>query len=156
MDDFLTSGGPITTAANIKDGINPAYDIAAFLLTYPQFTDVVPTVVLQNFIDLANACVKQARYKTAWIICMGFFVAHFATLYLQSAKVAGTAAVEVLAAAEARGIITGETVDGVSYTTDVSAINNDLNGWAQWKLTQFGVQFASFARIYGKGGMYVW
>ena len=156
MYDSFTSGGPITAAANIKDGTNPTYDITAFLLAYPQFTDIVPSAILQNFIDYAHACVKKTRYKAAWIICMGFFVAHFATLYLQSAKSAGTAAEEVMAAAEARGLVTGETVDGVSYTTDVNAVNNDLNGWAQWKLTQFGVQFASFARIYGKGGMYVW
>ena len=44
----------------------------------------------------------------------------------------------------------------VSYSQDVSTITNDLDGWAQWKLTKYGVQFASIAKLMGKGGMLVW
>ena len=29
------------------------------------------------------------------------------------------------------------------------------HGWAAWKLTTYGTQFATLARMVGKGGMYI-
>ena len=156
MYDALKVGGVVSVASNIRDGTNPAYTIEDFLIIYPQFSALVPPVILESFLELAHATVKKARYKAAWKVCMGLFVAHFASLWLQTAKNAGTPADEVIAAAESRGIVTSESVSGVSYSADFSAISSDLDGWAQWKLTQFGIQYASFAKLAGKGGMYVW
>ena len=52
-------------------------------------------------------------------------------------------------------MVTSESADGVSYSRDGSALN-DLNGWAAFKMTTFGVQFATMAKLVGRGGMYVW
>ena len=67
----------------------------------------------------------------------------------------GTDASQVLASASSAGMVTSESADGVSYSRDGSALN-DLNGWAAFKMTTFGVQFATMAKLVGRGGMYVW
>ena len=76
---------------------------------------------------------------------MSLFIAHFLTLYLESMSDSDTpSADEVISSATVRGIITSESVSGVSYSQDVSTI------------TKYGVQFASIAKLMGKGGMLVW
>lgn len=142
-------------AANIKIGENPSYSKEDFLSFYPQFLNTIPAVVLTSFIDLASACIKDQRYGKMWKLCMGLFVAHLCTLYLQTAQDAGSSAADVLSKCAAAGVITSESADGVSYSQDLSALG-DLNGWAAFKLTAFGVQFATYARLLGKGGIYVW
>ena len=146
----------VAAAANIKDGDNPSYTAADFFKFYPQFTNLVPKVVIDSYLELAHSCVKEARYKGMWKLCIGLFLAHMLTLWLQSSKEAGTPADEVVAACQAAGVVTSESADGVSYSMDFGSVANDLQGWAQFKLTTFGVQFASTARLLGKGGMYVW
>ena len=76
-------------------------------------------------------------------------------MYMQSMLPGETSAAAVVAKASSVGIITGESADGVSYSRDGSALN-DLAGWAAFKATTFGVQFATIAKMVGKGGMYVW
>jgi len=148
-------------ASNIINGTNPSYAISDFVTTYPQFgPDVddnylVPVIVLQMYIDLADATVKQARYRSAWMVCMGFFVAHFVTIYLQSTSSPGSSAAQVIDAGKAQGLTTSESVDGVSVSTDYSVIAQSLGNWAAWNLTSYGQQFATIARMVGKGGMMV-
>ena len=145
-------------ASNIVGGVNPSYTIQDFFAWYPQFDgDIVPPPVAQGYLTYAHACLKYNRYKAHWIICMGLFIAHFLTLYLQTLGDGLDAdASEVIATAEAHGVIVSESAGGVSDSQNVNVITDDLNGWAQWKLTQYGVQFASIARLIGKGGSYVW
>jgi hypothetical protein len=147
----------IAQAANVRDGDNPSYTAADFLKYYPQFTDLVPDVVLASFVELAHACVKKARYKTHWWLCFGLFVAHLATLWLQCTPDGDNPSAQaVMAACEAHGVVTSESADGVSYSTDFGSLAGDLSGWAAFKATAFGVQFATTAKMLGKGGMYVW
>ena len=154
--------GIITNASNLRIGENPSYTLEDYLSMYPQFESdsggvyLVPTVILQMYIDLANASIQEARYHGAWVLCMGFFVAHFATLYLQGTASPGSSAGQVLEAGRAQGLATSESVDGVSVSTDYNAIANDLNGWAAWKLTIYGQQLATIGKLMGKGGMMVW
>ena len=154
--------GIITNASNLRTGDNPSYTLEDYLSMYPQFESdsggvyLVPTVILQMYIDLANASIQEARYHGAWVLCMGFFVAHFATLYLQGTASPGSSAGQVLEAGRAQGLATSESVDGVSVSTDYNAIANDLNGWAAWKLTIYGQQLATIGKLMGKGGMMVW
>jgi len=154
--------GIITNASNLRTGDNPSYTLEDYLSMYPQFGSdsggvyLVPTVILQMYIDLANASIQEARYHGAWVLCMGFFVAHFATLYLQGTASPGSSAGQVLEAGRAQGLATSESVDGVSVSTDYNAIANDLNGWAAWKLTIYGQQLATIGKLMGKGGMMVW
>lgn len=142
-------------AENIKIGDNPPYTVADFLSFYPGF-EIVPEPVLQTFIHLAHASVKQIRYGDAWQLCMGYFVAHFATLHMEGMADAGSPAGQVLEAGRARGLRVSESAGDVSAGYDYNAVAQDLEGWAAWKLTVYGQQLASLAKVVGKGGMLVW
>ena len=152
----------ITNASNLRTGDNPPYILEDFFTMYPQFgsdtneNHLIPTVILQMFINLANSSVKETRYHDAWALCMGFFIAHFATLYLQGTASPGSSAAQVLEAGRAQGLTTSESVDGVSVSTDYGAIAGSLSGWAAFNLTVYGQQFATIGRIMGKGGMMIW
>lgn len=148
--------GLIAEAANVKTGTNPPYTLSDFEMAYPQFKGIVPDAVIQMYIDLANACIIQARWRNAWKIAMGWFVAHFLTLYLQGAAPAGSDAATVASSAQPKGLNTSESVGDVSVSTDYGSVMEDLKGWAAWKLTIYGQQLATMARLYGKGGMYIY
>ena len=148
--------GIIGQASNIKHGDNPAYSKADFLSLYPQFKDLIPDAALDMYVELGNACVSSGRYHSMWKHAIGLFIAHFCSLYLQSLQPEGASASSVLSAAATAGVVTSESADGVSHSMDLSALTQDLNGWAGFKLTTFGVQFATLAKMVCKGGMYVW
>lgn len=154
--------GQITaTASNVFSGTNPSYALSDFFAMYPQYGPstngdyLIPTLILQMYIDLATACVNQARYRSYWALCMGFFVAHFATLYLQGTASPDSSAGQVLEAGRAHGLTTSESVGDVSVSTDYNTIAASLSGWAAFNLTVYGQQFASIGKLVGKGGMYV-
>lgn len=44
----------------------------------------VPLVVLQAYINLANASLNQVLWQEQWCVAMGWFVAHYATLYAET------------------------------------------------------------------------
>ena len=141
---------------NIRIGTNPPFTVADFRSIYPHFgDDVIPEVILQMYIDLAQASIQQARWRDSWKIAMGWFIAHFATLYIQSITAANSPAAQVIAAGQAAGLTTSESAGDVSVSIDHNAIAQDLDGWAAWKLTIFGQQLATMGRLVGKGGMYV-
>ena len=89
-----------------------------------------------------------------WKIATGLFVAHFCTLCLESLASPDSGAAAVISAGQARGVIASESASDVSASYDTS-IANDMNGWAAWKLTSYGMQLATQARIVGMGGMMV-
>ena len=153
----------VSAASNIVTGSNPPYDVTGgFLSIYPQFgensegDEIVPLVLLQSFADMANSCVKEEAYGSMWKHCMGLFIAHFASLYLMGATSPDSGAAKVLAVAKSRGLETSKSVDSVSVSVDYTAMTQDLAGWAAWTLTFYGTQFATLAKVIGKGGMYVW
>ena len=148
--------GLAAQASNIKRPNVTKYTLEDFHAIYPQFEELVPEVVEASFLELANNCVSQDRFGAMWSVAIGLFLAHFLTLWLQSAKEAGSPADEVMAAAQTQGVVTSESADGLSYSMDASVLNQDLAGWAAFKLTTFGVQYASMGRLVGKGGMYIW
>lgn len=147
--------GIVSQASNIKKEEHPEYTKETFLLLYPQFRGVLPDAALDMYVDLGLSCVNYKRFNRMWKAAIGLFIAHFCTLYLQSMQPEGTDASQVLASASSAGMVTSESADGVSYSRDGSALN-DMNGWAAFKMTTFGVQFATMAKLVGRGGMYVW
>ena len=147
--------GIVSQASNIKKEEHPEYTKETFLLLYPQFRGVLPDAALDMYVDLGLSCVNYRRFNRMWKAAIGLFIAHFCTLYLQSMQPEGTEASQVLASASSAGMVPSESADGVSYSRDGSALN-DLNGWAAFKMTTFGVQFATMAKLVGRGGMYVW
>lgn len=146
----------IGAAANIKTGSNPSYTYADFIAFYPQFTDVIDPVIVEQFISMANVTVLKDRWHESWQFGMALFIAHFSTLYLQAQTGDNPTAAQVVAAAQARGLQTSKSVGDVSVSYDFSHIVNDLSGWAYWKSTSYGVQFATMARMFAKAGSYIW
>ncbi len=118
------------------------------------FTGILPSAVLQMYINLASASLAQARWQDSWQVGMSLFIAHFATLYAQSVAAAGSTAAQVAGQAVSRGIQVSESAGDVSVS--YQSIAGDLEGWAAWNLTAFGQQFATFAKIIGMGPMWVW
>jgi hypothetical protein len=84
---------------------------------------------------------------------MGLFVAHWATLYLQSLVPAGSTAKEIVGAGLNRGILVSKSAGDVSAGyKDIAS----LDDWGAWNLTVYGQQFATLGNTIGMGGMYVW
>lgn len=154
--------GIISDASNIKTGLNPPFTLEDFFSVYPQYgprkdnSYIVPEIVMDMYLKLADASVKESRWHTYWKTGMCFFIAHFCTLYLQGVADASSDAAAILDAGKAKGLDTSVSVGGVSVSTDYSTIANDLNGWAAWKLTIYGQQLATIAKMISKGGMYIY
>jgi hypothetical protein len=147
-------------ASNIRAGINPPFSVGDFLLLYPQFGDnegspIIPEAVIQIYIDIAANSIQQGRYRSAWKMVTGLFVAHFCQLWLQTSSVPADGKEQIAAKGQVLGITTSESVDGVSYSVDSSAFMQDLDGFAAWKTTAYGLQLSTLAKLYGKGGMVI-
>ena len=148
-------------ASGIKKPNNSTYTSEQFLAVYPQFATVVdgapvvPSAVLDMFIDLTNEVVSEQRFGKMWEYCCGLYAAHMLTLWMQGSVPEGSSADDIVAAGSSIGTVTSESADGVSYSLDTSAVQ-DLSGWADFKLTRFGVLYASIAKRLCKGGMYIW
>ncbi|WP_217368957.1 DUF4054 domain-containing protein [Brevibacillus sp. HB1.4B] len=161
-DGNMSAAGIIGIASNVRTGTNPPFTYNDFTTMYPQFgpdangKTVIPQEIVQMYIDLANACILEARWNAYWKVAMGWFIAHFLTLYAQGTADPNSGAAGVLKAGESRGLITSKSVGDVSVSRDYSFLANDLDGWAAWKLTTFGQQLATIGKIVGKGGMYVY
>lgn len=161
----LYVGGPVTGDnipfdATVESIVNyatitisaPASGTGATTLIINQ--TILPAAALQMYAALASTYLQQARWRDTWAMAMGLFIAHFATLYLQSMAAPGSPADAVVSAGTARGLVSSETAGPVSVSYE--SIATDLDGWAAWKLTAFGQQLATFAKIIGKGPMLVW
>ncbi|MBZ9633069.1 DUF4054 domain-containing protein [Clostridium sp. FP1] len=160
-DSELNAEQIAINASNIKAGTNPTYGLDDFYASYPQFGKdkdnnyIVPKIVVQMYIDLANASIKKTRWHTYWEVATGWFVAHFCSLYLQGTADPNSGANVVMEAGRAQGLDTSQSVNDVSVSTDYSIIANGLNGWASWLLTIYGQQLATVGKMMGKGGMCV-
>ena len=148
----------IANASNVKTGTNPTYTEAMFLEDFEQFTNAgIPSSLMTQFISMADATVLKTRWHETWRYGMGLFIAHFSTLFMQSAaQGADSTPAEVVGAGQAVGVVASESVGDVSASYDLSAIVSSLEGWAAWDMTTYGIQYATLARMLGKGGMYVW
>lgn len=144
----------IADASNIKIGDNPEYTKEDFLAFYPQFEGQVSDAVLEAFINLASANINKARWHKSWEFGMALFIAHFLTLYVKTSGTEDEPNTN-LASGNIRGIQTSKSVDGVSVSYDVSSVLTELDGWGSYKLTEYGIQLLTMARLLGKGNMYV-
>ena len=163
MDNITaTAQNIIAVASNVAQGSNPSFTAADFLAVFPQFSaadpdvTLIPDDLLDLFIAMADASIKENRFHSQWKYATCLYVAHFATLFLQTQTGPANTAAQVVATAQAMFPRASKSVGDVSVSYDTSAINNDLPGWAAWKSTIYGQQLATIARMVGRGGMYVW
>lgn len=151
----------INSASNIKTGDNPTFTLEDFYTQYNQFGPntnnefIVPEVVMQMYLNLADASIKKARWHSSWELAMGWFIAHFLTLYVQGMADANSGAAGILKAGQARGLNTSKSVGDVSVSTDYSLIASGVDGWANWMSTPYGTQLATIGKFMGKGGICV-
>ena len=156
--------GIIAGASNIRRGENPPYTSADFLARYPQFGNldkegnpVIPPIVIDAYVNFAHASIQEARYHDAWELVMGLFIAHWLTLYMQSMASADDPTQKIINAGLAKGLVSSKSAGDLSVSYDFSVINGqDFAGWGTYKLTMFGQQFITMARVYSMGGMVVW
>lgn len=149
--------GIIAAASNVRTGGNPDYTVEDFLAVYPQFGgNTVPDIVLKAWVNMAQASIHKARYHDAWEICMGLYIAHWLTLYLQAAASADDPVQKKIAAGLANGLQTSKSAGDISVSYDFGSVNEDFAGWGVYKLTAYGQQFVTLARMYAIGGMVVW
>lgn len=144
-------------ASNIrKDSGGRPYDIDDFRDAMPAFTkDIINDETLERYCDMANKAVQRARWGSLWEEGIRLYVAHFAVLYIQSAPQPGATIDEIINAGRVQGSISSKSVGGVSVSMDNSAAQGDFNGWGTFKMTAYGQQFVSLARMVGKGMMVV-
>ncbi len=116
----------------------------------------MPQAVLDMYIAFADSFVKISRYHQAWKVVMSLAIAHFLTLYLRTmSSDPDSGAAGVIKAAETKGLVASKSVDGVSVSYDFSNALADLDGWADWKTTEYGIQYITIAKPFLRGGMYV-
>lgn len=157
--------GIIANASNIRTGgDNPEYTKEKFLESYPQFTKtdddgnpVIPDVVIEGWLKLANAALSYARYREYWEMCMGLFIAHWLTLYLQGKANPEDSVQKIVNSGLAKGLQTSKSAAGLSVSYDFSVISgSDFSGWGTYKYTLYGQQFITIAKMLSIGGMTVW
>ena len=155
--------GIIANASNIRHGDTPPYTKEDFLATYPQFGAVdnagnprSPDVVMEAWLNLARAAILKARYGDMWTMAMGFFVAHWLTLYLQTAADTDAPVSRIISAGLAKGLQTSKSVGDLSVSYDFSIVAGDFDGWGTYKYTMFGQQLITLAKMVSMGGMCVW
>lgn len=148
----------IGDASGVVTGQNETtYTRATFLEDHPQFSGLITEAMLDQFVGMANASVKEAVWGEAWRPAMGWFIAHFSTLYLQTSKASEyPTAATVIGAAQSRGLVNSKSVGDLSVSYDFATMTKGIEGWAVWNATTFGQQYATMGRLIGKTGMYVW
>lgn len=145
----------VAAASNIKDGKNPAFTAQDFRKIMPGFSsDIISDDQLQHFVNLAHSIVKEARWHDMWKEAMRLFIAHCVAIYLQTPQDDADPAI-LANAGKVQGAATSKAVGGVSISYDVTQATSDLTGWAAFKLTSYGTQYATLAKLVGIGGMYV-
>ena len=87
---------------------------------------------------------------------MGLFIAHWLTLFLQTKSNADDPIRNIVNSGLAKGVQTSKSAGDLSVSYDFSAVAGDYEGWGTYKLTLFGQQFISLARLCCRGGMVVW
>jgi len=118
-----------------------------FLAAYPQFVSV-PVFLLNRFIALAVAALEKKRWREAWELGVLYYAAHLCAVWMGQNPDASDSGVST-------GLVSSESVDGVSVSYDTSALSKDAEGMAAFSETPYGVQFITMAKLYGHGGFVV-
>lgn len=140
----------MVTANSVTLSAAPTTTVPAIITVYT--AQLVPLFIIQTYINLAYASLMSSRWREAWIVAMGFYVAHFLTLYMQSdGRTSGPLGQAVASGLQA-GITVSESADGVSWS---GQILSGLQNWGAWQLTSYGVQLITMARAVGAGLIYV-
>lgn len=112
----------------------------------------VPLAVIQAYLNLAYASLMSSRWRELWIIAIGWYIAHFVTLYLQSMGNVNSTPGQIAAQGLEQGITVSQSAGGVSFTQENLT---GLQSWGAWAKTSFGTLLVSQAQVIGAGMIYV-
>ncbi len=126
---------------------------ATFRTQFPAFASAAtfPDAQINFYINLAYLMLNADRWGSALDYGASLFVEHFLTLDRIAA--AGAAGGAGGIAGTAIGVLTGGTVDKVSYTKDVQSVMEE--GAGHWGMTIYGNVFLRIARMMGAGPIQV-
>lgn len=154
-------------AANLKSPLcvqGERYTIENFKNDYPQFfskdtnpptCELVPDSILNVIEDIVNNIVDKCRWGSWWYLGCGYAMAHLVQMFINGTQQPGSSK-QALMANSLTGYVTSKQVDDLSITYDLSFITDKLKDYGLWTLTTYGIQWASLARLFYKGNMYVW
>lgn len=137
---------------------NPPFTQQEFSSIFPVFVignNGIPQEVFSLFLAMANACIKEARYKSQWKYMMGLFIAHNLTLYLRANEGDPGAESALKNSNPTLGIAQSKSVDGLSISYELLNAATDLAGYGTWNLTTYGQQLATMSKLYRGMGMFV-
>lgn len=152
------------TAANIGTG-QGNYTAEMFQEMFPQFYTagteenpavcLVPPVMLDLFISMANASILPSQWGALWQYAAGLYVAHYSALYLRTYAESSATPSQAAASGALVGVVASAKLgsDSVSYDTD--ALTKATENWGDLNATQYGQLLATQARLIGMGGSYV-
>lgn len=132
---------------------NPEYTSNNFLMAYPQFS-IIDISVVDAWVGIAHQCVKYSLWDKTWELGMGLFIAHFLTLYQQTIE--EDLGNPVLSKGLSKGLITSESVGGMSVSYDLGSFTSEFDGWGTFKQTIFGQQYVHFLQMMGGFFILVW
>ena len=113
---------------------------------------LVPLAIVQAYLNLATASLMSSRWREAWTIAMGLYIAHYLTLYLETDGISNPTATQAVTQGLQRGIAVSKAVGDTSI--GLQALTG-LEEWGAWTLTQYGLQLITMARVVGSGPIYI-
>lgn len=111
---------------------------------------LLPFAVLLMYLYMASSSLVEARWLELWQNGMALYIAHFATLYLESDADPLSDAGQAAAAGAAAGVVVSKAVHDVSVAYQPLEF---LASWGAYGLTKYGQQLATFAEFVGAGSM---
>lgn len=156
--------GVRAAAANIGQS-QGNYTAEMFQEDFPQFftagteespaTSLVPSSMLMEIINMANACVQPDKWLESWRYAVGLYVAHYATLYLRTYAESSPTAAQAAASGALVGVVKSATLGDSSVSYDTTAVTKGTEDWGDLNATTYGQMLANRAKLVGLGGSYV-
>lgn len=169
--------GLLAKASNIVPDNQSVYTVEMFLADFPQFskielitrpadadhpeewqerviTSLVPSSMLEMFIQMANAAILEERWFEKWRYAMGLYIAHYATMFLRSYSESSQSPQDAAISGAVVGNVASATLGDSSVSYDNTAINKATEQWGTWNATQYGQLLVTEARLVGLGGTY--
>lgn len=151
--------GVRAAAANIGQSQGD-YTAEQFQQDFPQFftpdgVSLVPTTMLAEIINMANASVQPDKWLESWRYAVGLYVAHYATLYLRTYAQSSPTAAQAAASGALVGIVKSATLGDSSVSYDTSALTKGTENWGDLNATTYGQMLANRAKLIGMAGSYV-
>lgn len=146
-------------AANIGQS-QGNYTAEQFQADFPQFfnaegVSLVPTTMLTEIINMANACIQPDKWLESWRYAVGLYVAHYATLYLRTYAENSPTAAQAAASGALVGVVKSATLGDSSVSYDTTAVTKGTEDWGDLNSTTYGQMLANRAKLIGAAGSYV-